>query len=187
MILKTFSLALAATLAPLHANPWFDGADLSALDRIEELGGTFRDDNGQPVDALATLASAGTNCVRLRLFVAPDGRGFTHNDLPRTLAMAKRAKAAKQAILLDFHYSDTWADPGKQGIPVSWPQDSLAALAAKVEDYTFKTLRQFSDEGVFPDLVQIGNEIDNGMLWPHGRISYEKGKDPNWDGSATLF
>lgn len=178
---------LATTLAPLHAAPWFDGADLSALDRIEELGGTFRDDNGHSTDALAALASAGANCVRLRLFVAPDGRGFTHNDLPRTLAMAKRAKAAKQAILLDFHYSDTWADPGKQGIPASWPQDSLAPLAAKVEDYTFKTLRHFADEGVFPDLVQIGNEIENGLLWPIGKIFHEKGMPPNWDGAATLF
>jgi hypothetical protein len=76
---------LAATLAPLHAAPWFDGADLSALNRIEELGGTFSDDNGHSTNAHATLASAGANCVRLRLFVAPDGRGFTHNDLPRTL------------------------------------------------------------------------------------------------------
>jgi arabinogalactan endo-1,4-beta-galactosidase len=138
-------------------------------------------------NALATLASAGANCVRLRLFVAPNGRGFTHNDLPRTLAMAKRAKAAKQAILLDFHYSDTWADPGKQGIPASWPQDSLPALATKVEDYTFETLRRFADEGVFPDLVQIGNEIENGLLWPHGEIFIGKGVPPNWDGAATLF
>jgi arabinogalactan endo-1,4-beta-galactosidase len=178
---------LAAILAPLHAAPWFDGADLSALDRIEELGGTFRDDKGQPTNALAALASAGANCVRLRLFVAPDGRGFTRNDLPRTLAMAKRAKAATQTILLDFHYSDTWADPGKQGIPASWPQDSLPALSAKVENYTFETLRRFADEGVFPDLVQIGNEIVNGMLWPHGEIHSGKGNDANWDGAATLF
>jgi arabinogalactan endo-1,4-beta-galactosidase len=186
--MKSFLLnILAISLAPLHAAPWFDGADLSALDRIEELGGTFRDDKGQPTDALAALASAGANCVRLRLFVAPDGRGFTHNDLPRTLAMAKRAKAAKQAILLDFHYSDTWADPGHQGIPASWPQDSLPALAAKVEDYTFETLRRFAEEGVFPDLVQIGNEIENGLLWPHGEIHKGKGKAPNWDGAATLF
>lgn len=178
---------LATVLVPLHAAPWFDGGDLSALDRIEELGATFRDEQGKATDALAALAAAGANCVRLRLFVEPNGRGFTHNDLPRTLALAKRAKAAGQAILLDFHYSDTWADPGHQRIPRSWPNDSLPALAAKVESYTHATLVRFAGEGVFPELIQIGNEIENGLLWPLGKVWKDGADAPDWDGTATLF
>lgn len=178
---------LATALAPLNASPWFDGGDLSATGRIEELGGRFVDGEGRPTDPIRALADAGANCVRLRLFVDPDGKKFVTNDLPYTLALAKRAKAAGQAILLDFHYSDTWADPGKQGIPKSWPRDDPAALATTVEAYTFDTLRVFGKEGVLPELVQIGNEINNGLLWPVGQIWQGKGRKPAWDGAAALL
>lgn len=174
----------ATSTLPLRAGNWFDGGDLSALPTIERLGGTFRGRDGGKTDAIRALAAAGANCVRLRLFVQPNGKGFTNNDLPYTIALAKRAKAAGQSILLDFHYSDTWADPGKQGIPKSWPKNDFPALVAKVESYTDETLRTFAKEGVFPELVQIGNEINNGLLWPQGRIL--KGKS-DWDHAFALF
>ena len=170
--------------SPLRAETWFDGGDLSAIGTIEQRGGTFRSRDGSKMDAIQALAEAGANCVRLRLFVDPNGKDFTNNDLAYTLALAKRAKAAHQSILLDFHYSDTWADPGKQGTPKSWPQNDLPALVAKVESYTYETLRRFEKEGVFPELVQIGNEIDNGLLWPLGRLWQEKS---NWDHTFALF
>ena len=178
------ALLLAASILPLRAEAWFDGGDLSAIGTIEQRGGTFLGRNGAKMDAIQALAEAGANCVRLRLFVEPNGKDFTNNDLAYTLALAKRAKAAHQSVLLDFHYSDTWADPGKQGIPKSWPQTDFPALVAKVESYTYETLRTFEKAGVFPELVQIGNEIDNGLLWPQGRLWQEK---PNWDHTFALF
>lgn len=184
--ISRFVLA-AALLLPLHAAPWFDGGDLSAAGRMEQLGATFKDRNGQPTDAVRALASFGANCVRLRLFVHPDGKGFTNNDLAYTLALAKRAKSAGQTVLLDFHYSDTWADPAKQGIPRGWPQDDLQALAAEVERYTCETLRTFDKEGVLPEIVQIGNEIDNGLLWPVGKIWQGDAREPAWESAAVLF
>lgn len=181
-------LALFAAIAlPVQATPWFDGGDLSALGRMEQLGARFNDREGRKTDAIQALASFGANCVRLRLFVQPDGQGFTNNDLTYTLALAKRARAAGQAILLDFHYSDTWADPAKQGIPKSWPQDDLAAIAERCETYTCETLRVFAREEVFPELVQIGNEIENGLLWPVGKIWKAGATEPDWNNAATLF
>jgi arabinogalactan endo-1,4-beta-galactosidase len=184
--MRVFLAVFGAVLAPLHAAPWFDGGDLSALGRIEQLGGRFTDREGRQTDAINALASFGANIVRLRLFVEPDGKGFTNNDLPYTLALAKRAKAAGQTILLDFHYSDTWADPGKQGIPKSWPQHDLDALAATIESYTHGTLRAFDQAGVPPELVQIGNEIDNGLLWPAGKVWKGEGR-ADWDSLAVLL
>jgi arabinogalactan endo-1,4-beta-galactosidase len=167
--------------------PWFDGGDLSALTRVEALGGRFRDRAGHTANAMGSLAAEGANCVRLRLFVDPDGTGFVVNDLPYTLALAKRARAAGQSVLLDFHYSDTWADPGKQYVPASWADLSLDALADRVEVYTAETLETFRREGVLPELVQIGNEIDNGLLWPLGKVWKETGAPADYDSPARLL
>lgn len=184
--MKPFVL-LAAIALPLQAGIWLDGGDLSAAGRMEALGARFRDRDGRETDPIRALASFGANCVRLRLFVQPDGKGFTNNDLPYTLALAKRAKQANQTLLLDFHYSDTWADPSKQSIPRSWPQHDVQALAAEVERHTRDTLREFDRAGVFPELVQIGNEIDNGLLWPVGQIWRRGTTEPEWDNLITLL
>ena len=182
----TLFLLLSAVL-PLRAADWFVGGDLSATGRMEQLGATYRDRGGKPSDPIRAMASFGCNCVRLRLFVSPDGKGFTNNDLPYTLALAKRAKAANQSILLDFHYSDTWADPSNQAIPAAWPQADAAALAEKVESYTREALRAFAKENVFPELVQIGNEIENGMLWPVGMIWRTSDQPADWKTFSDLL
>jgi len=180
------AIALATAAPPLHAD-WFDGGDLSALAHLEKHGTVFRDASGKPADCIKVMAAQGANCVRLRLFVDPTDKGFVVNSLDYTLALAKRAKAANCAVMLDFHYSDTWADPGHQIIPRSWPQDSLPALEKKIEAYTFETLRRFDKEGVFPELVQIGNEIENGILWPVGKVWLGKGKPPNHEPLLRLL
>ncbi len=180
-------LTLTAGTAARVGRTWYDGGDLSALAKIEELGGRFRDATGGASDGLRSLAAQGANCVRLRLFVAPDGKSFVVNDLPYTLALARRAQVAGQALLLDFHYSDTWADPGKQHIPAAWTDHTLAALADRVEAHTYDTLRAFTAAGLTPELVQIGNEIHNGLLWPVGQIWKEKGKPADYDSAAALF
>jgi arabinogalactan endo-1,4-beta-galactosidase len=154
------------------------GADLSALTVHEQRGAAYSDD-GVPGDALGILRSHGLNYVRLRLFVEPtndddpttpqhDNDPFVVNDLPYTIALAQRAKAAGAKVLLDFHYSDTWADPGKQYKPADWDALSFAALTTQVRDYTRGALAAFKSAGALPEMVQIGNEISSGMLWDDG-------------------
>lgn len=190
MIRRVIAIMAALSCPGMAAEPlrtWFDGGDLSALGEIEKAGGQFKNRSGETTNAIQSMASFGANCVRLRLFVDPNGKRFVVNDLNTTLALAKRAKAAGQEILLDFHYSDTWADPGAQVIPASWTDHSLEALAARVEAHTYDTLRTFDKAGLLPGLVQIGNEIDNGLLWPTGRIFKGEGKAADWDSLATLL
>lgn len=151
------------------ASEWFAGADVSALTRIEQAGGVFRD-SGRVTDALAALRARGSNTFRLRLFLAPNNTEVQVNDLPYTIALAQRAKATGATLLLDFHYSDTWADPGHQITPAAWAALDIDSLEQRVEDYTASVLAQFKSAGVLPALVQVGNEIDGGLLWPLGQI-----------------
>jgi len=128
---------------------------------------------------MSILRAEGFNCFRLRLFVAPDGQTVVTNDLEYTLALAKRVKALKAAtaFMLDIHYSDTWADPAKQFKPAAWDKLPYDELKARVRSYTAEVLKRFAAEGVKPHLVQLGNEITNGMLWPDGRVEFAKADD----------
>ena len=148
------------------------GADISFLPQLEARGLKFSD-QGQEKDAIAILKAHRFNYIRLRLFNNPaadsgysPGKGFC--DLPHTLAMAKRVRAAGLKLLLDFHYSDTWADPQKQFKPAAWRDLHGAALAQAVHDYTRDVLQALTAQGTPPDMVQVGNEISHGMLWPDG-------------------
>ena len=147
----------------------FRGADVSALARIEQAGGVFRD-SGRAGDAIAILRSRGANLFRLRLFVSPDDSDVQVNDIAYTIAMAGRVKAAGAKLLLDIHYSDTWADPGHQTTPAAWASLAFDSLRATVESYTAGVIAQLKQAGALPDVVQIGNEIDDGMLWPLGQL-----------------
>jgi len=143
------------------------GADLSMLEYIEGHGVHYLE-NGQYKDALTIFKDHGCNAVRLRLFVRPDGSDGQVNSLPYTLALAKRVKHAGLLLLLDFHYSDGWADPAHQNMPKEWNGLSHRQLVERVFNYTHDTLLAFANEGCSPDLVQVGNEIKNGMMWPDG-------------------
>jgi arabinogalactan endo-1,4-beta-galactosidase len=154
---------------PIPALPYL-GADISALARIEQGGGVFRD-SGHVRDAIAILKSHGANTFRLRIFVNPNDSDVQVNDLPYTLALAGRVKAAGAKLLLDFHYSDTWADPGHQTTPAAWAALGYDSLAAQVERYTAGVVAQLKHAGALPDIVQVGNEIDAGMLWPIGQLT----------------
>ena len=147
----------------------FVGGDISALERIEQAGGAFRD-GARTGDAIAILRAHGANGFRLRIFVHPSGAEVQVNDLAYTLRMAKRVKAAGAKLLLDFHYSDTWADPGRQTIPAAWAKLGYDSLARQIEIYTADVIAQLKRAGALPDIVQVGNEIDHGMLWPVGAI-----------------
>lgn len=149
------------------------GMDLSTLKEVESLGGKFYD-HGEEKDALDILKSYDVNAVRLRLWNDPyteDGKpyGAGTNDLPTTIELAKRALDKGMEVLLDFHYSDFWADPGKQRVPKAWKGMNLEQLETAVYEYTRDTLETMKQEGAFPTLVQVGNEITKGMLWPYGK------------------
>ncbi len=145
------------------------GGDVSLLGRIEERGGVYRE-HGEKREALAIFKGHGWNCVRLRLFHSPSGEGAVCNDLAYTVKLARRAKRAGFQILLDFHYSDTWADPGHQTKPAAWEGLAFEELCEAVFAYSRDCIAAFRKAGALPEIVQLGNEITPGMLWPDGRV-----------------
>jgi arabinogalactan endo-1,4-beta-galactosidase len=153
------------------------GADLSFLKQAEERGTVFKDD-GQAKPGLEIFKNHGYNWIRLRLFHTPTQ---LPNNLDYTIALATEAKALGFKVLLNYHYSDTWADPGKQFIPKAWEGKSHAELVQAVFEYTRDTIGAFCDARIQPDMVQIGNEVINGMLWPDGRLP------GNWDNFAEML
>jgi len=145
------------------------GADISTLAQVEQRGGVFRD-HGQPDDAIAIFTRHGWNCFRLRIFVDPDGRGGVINSLAYTRPLAKRIKDSGATLILDFHYSDTWADPQHQIKPRAWKDLPFDDLEKQVEQYTADVMRDLKENGASPDIVQIGNEITGGTLWPDAQV-----------------
>ncbi|HKI69684.1 MAG TPA: glycosyl hydrolase 53 family protein [Verrucomicrobiae bacterium] len=144
------------------------GADLSFLKQQEDHGKVFKD-NGQAEPALQIFRDHGYNWIRLRLFVEPVAAGLP-NNLAYTLALAQDAKKLGYKFLLDFHYANSWADPAKQPTPEAWIKMSHKERVKAVFEYTRDTIAAFQKAGVLPDMVQIGNEITHGMLWPDGKL-----------------
>jgi arabinogalactan endo-1,4-beta-galactosidase len=142
------------------------GADLSFLKQAEDRGAHFKD-AGVTKPGLQIFKDHGYNWIRLRLFHTPTE---LPNNLEYTIALAKAARQLGFKFLLNYHYSDTWADPGKQFIPKAWEGMPHAAMVRALEDYTRDTIRAFGEAGVLPEMVQIGNEITNGMLWPDAKL-----------------
>ncbi|MBT2450559.1 glycosyl hydrolase 53 family protein [Streptomyces sp. ISL-43] len=153
------------------------GVDVSSLKKGEDLGGVYRTSGGAAGDALTILKSAGANYGRLKVWVNPaDG----YNDKARVLATAKRIKAQGMKLLVDFHYSDIWADPGAQTKPAAWSGHSYAQLTTDVYQHTHDVLNALKAQGTTADMVQIGNETNTGMLWPEGSTD-------NWPQLAGLL
>jgi len=155
------------------------GADVSSLKEFTDNGAIFIDTDGNEKPLLALLKNHGFNYIRLRTFVDPshdygyasgagewcNAKSEAYNDKAHIIAMAKQVKAAGMKLLLDFHYSDTWADPHKQVIPHAWRNiNTIDDLAATVKNYTIEVLTEMKAAGVIPDMVQVGNEITPGML-----------------------
>jgi arabinogalactan endo-1,4-beta-galactosidase len=163
---------------------FYAGADISMLPYIESRGGVFYD-NGQAMPLEQILANNGCNLFRLRIFVNPDPV-YAHTegaiqDLNWDISLAQRIKAVGGKLLLDFHYSDTWADPGTQTKPAAWSSLSFANLNSTIRSYTSSVITSFNNNNVMPDMVQVGNEITNGMLWPDGSNS------TNWTNFGQLL
>jgi arabinogalactan endo-1,4-beta-galactosidase len=168
--------AVAFAISPVQCQDYAVGADVSFLRQAEQQGIAFKD-AGVAKPGLEILHAHGYNWVRLRLFHTPTE---LPNNLDYTIALAKSAKNLGFKFLLDYHYSDTWADPGHQPMPKSWEGKSHAELVKAVFEYTRDTIAAFRDAGVLPDMVQIGNEITNGMIWPDGKLP------ENWNNFAQL-
>lgn len=181
------------------ADAYLWGSDISALGVFEAHGALYRDRNGVPGDAVGLLRRAGQNTFRLRLFVNPIPDGIVTNDLEYTLVLARRVVASGAKLFVDLHYSDTWADPAHQTKPAAWNDLSFEQLEQRVELYTAEVLNRFVQEGLRPDLVQLGNEITNGMLWPDAKIEFARAPDTEawarfarlqaaaWRGFTTAF
>lgn len=159
------------------------GMDISSMDEVVRLGGKFYD-KGQEEKLVDILKTYGVNYIRLRLWVDPYTEegvsyGAGSNDLQTTVKMAEEVKTAGLKYLLDFHYSDFWADPGKQIKPKAWKDYNDGQLENAIFEYTQNTLKLLKEKELFPDMVQVGNEITNGLLWPNG-------KKPDYDAIACF-
>ncbi len=146
------------------------GADISSLEAVEDNGGKFYDFDGKEIDVIEFLMDNGCNYFRLRVWNNPT-KSFDAGDYcspEHTIEMAKRIKEAGGNYLLDFHYSDWWADPENQTVPAEWQKMTEEELVQAVYDFTKEVLASLEEADAYPDMVQIGNEIGNGMLWDHG-------------------
>jgi len=155
------ALALLISTAASAAQPGlYLGADMSAVNQVQDCGGVYRD-RGQPVDPFKLMADKGGNLVRVRIWVHPDGKYSTLEDAMKT---ARRAKESGMQVLLDFHYADTWADGDKQPVPKAWEKLGYQGQIDTLYAYTRDVLGKFAAAGLMPDMVQVGNEINPEML-----------------------
>jgi arabinogalactan endo-1,4-beta-galactosidase len=182
-----FALTLAIVLHRSSANVsegalQARGADISFTLQVEGVGQTFSDKNGDVAPIERILAANGANFVRLRVWVnPPPGYG----DLDSALQLARRAKNAGLRVFLDLHYSDFWADSKTQATPAAWKTYDLPTLTRTVREYTRGIIGDFARQGTPVDMLQIGNEITNGMLWPVGQVYRQTGED--WASFAALL
>ncbi|TRZ44289.1 glycoside hydrolase family 53 protein [Robertkochia solimangrovi] len=173
------------TETPVEENEkpdFYYGADLSYVNEMVDCGAEYKDQDGVVKDPYKIFAEAGTNLVRVRLWNNPDWTEYSNlDDVKRTI---RKAKEENMNVLLDFHYSDSWADPEKQEIPKAWESniDDTEALGNQLYEYTYSTLKTLNDEGLLPEMVQVGNEI-NGMILQKGELEWPI----NWERNASLI
>jgi arabinogalactan endo-1,4-beta-galactosidase len=181
----------------LYAQPKrYLGGDVSLLPSYEAQGTVYKDFNGRQVKLLPFLKRQGWNMIRVRLFVDPQNAPEGHKgegvcqDLNYVIGLCRQIKKAGMQIMLDFHYSDTWADPGKQFTPKRWEHCDAKAMVDSVYTYTRASLLAMKKASVSPEMIQVGNEITNGMLWPTGQL-YTKGDstttEARWDVLCDLI
>lgn len=170
---------------PIQEPSMYVGGDISMLPKYEAHGNTYYDINGNKVEVLPFFSQLGLNSMRVRLFVDPSkasreniGSGVVQ-DLNFVVNLSKRIKQAGFKLMLDFHYSDSWADPAQQTTPDSWKNASATALCDTLYNYTKRCLKVMNQNGATPDFIQIGNEISYGMLWNTGKVY--PNNDNNWN------
>jgi arabinogalactan endo-1,4-beta-galactosidase len=163
---------LAMPISTAMADDFVRGADVSWLPQMEATGFKFLGKDGKPQDCLQILKEHGINTIRLRVFVNPtDNPHDGHCGKEDVVAMSVRAHDMGFRLLIDFHYSDSWADPIRQQKPAKWATHSIDQLVEDVHDHTADVLGALKAKGITPEWVQVGNEIPDGMLWPEGKVS----------------
>ena len=162
LLFASIALGLAAQ------EPFWLGADISAVTELEARGWKLYNSDGDESEYTALMKELGLNAVRYRVWVNPKDGLCNPADV---LKMALRAKQLGLAVMIDFHYSDWWADPGKQNIPSQWQGMSYSQMKYELADHTKRTLQLLRDNGVDVKWVQVGNETTDGFLWDVGRAS----------------
>ena len=180
--MKKLLMALMVALAlPAGAETFVKGADVGWLPQMEATGYKFFNKQGQEQDCLQILKDLGINTVRLRTWVNPsDDRASGHNSKDETVAMAVRAQKMGMRVMINFHYSDSWADPQQQRKPAAWIGHDFAQLQKDVYAHTFEVMAALKRAGVTPEWVQVGNETRTGMIYPEGHTD-------NWPQLAKLI
>ena len=166
-----------------QSNEFMKGVDLSMLKQVEDNGGLFYE-NGNQIDPIQEFNSKGINTVRLKIWHNPL---LNYNDLESVLEIAERVKNADLDLLLDFHYSDTWADPSNQNKPAAWENLNFDTLCDSIEQYSRYVITKLKNQNTLPKYVQIGNETDCGFLWPDGYVCGESNNDIQWNKLRDLF
>lgn len=164
-----------------NSDIFYKGMDLSFQSELEDYNLDYKDTNGNSVQLLDFIKSKGTNLVRLKLWhTSQNGE----NGLDDVKAYAQKIKAKNMAFLLNFHYSDYWADPGTQNPPIAWQTMSLSEIKIAIYQYTKNVVQELKNQGTLPDIIQIGNETDSGFLWNYGKVWNEF--NDNWVNYAGL-
>lgn len=197
---KLLTLILCVVAMPMLADGKYFGGDISLLPSYVSHGAKYLATDGTPIDApLSYFGQQGMNAMRVRLFVDPENAPADHKgqgvvqDLEYVKALGKQIKDAGMALMLDFHYSDTWADPVKQWTPKAWADLNDDQLYDKIYTYTKEVLQQMKAAGATPDFIQTGNEISYGMLWGRSTDPTSQLKkvytnsDANWPRFTTLL
>ena len=157
------------------------GADIGWLQQMEATGYKFYNDNGREEDCFKILKDHGINTIRLRTWVNPSSNKTSgHNSKTETVTMAVRAQNWGMRVMINFHYSDSWADPGKQKKPAAWEGHEFSQLLKDVYDYTYDVMNDLKKAGVLPEWVQVGNETPGGMIYPEGSVA-------NWPQLAQII
>ncbi len=151
------------------------GADVGWLTQLESLGYSYVDETNTQMSALQILKNHGVNTIRIRTNVNPTITagvlGIGDDNQAGSIALAKLANSMGFQIMIDFQYSDTWADPGHQTIPAAWSGESYSQLQTTVYSYTYNFMKALAADGIYPQWVQVGNEINSGLLWPVGEYT----------------
>jgi arabinogalactan endo-1,4-beta-galactosidase len=153
---------------PVPAISPIKGADVSWLTQMENAGVKFYNSTGTQTECMQLLKNTGINSIRLRAWVNPAAGWCNTADV---VAKALRAKALGMKIMIDFHYSDSWADPGQQTKPAAWAAQDVATLQTSVYNHTLSVMSALKSNSIIPEWVQVGNETNDGMLWPEGKAS----------------
>ena len=165
------------------SNQFINGVDISMLKQVEESGGLFYE-NGNQIDPVQIFKDKGLNTVRIKIWHTPS---LNYNNLESVLEIANRANNVGLNLLLDFHYSDTWADPSSQTKPSAWIDLTFEILCDSIEQYSRHVITKLKNQNTLPKYVQIGNETDCGLLWPDGYVCDESNNDSQWNKLGALF